>query len=158
MKKLLVVAVIFLSALSALIWVGVASAIPIVSVAELNTPQFAQGEVEIKDGQVQAIESFAPLRFTVASRSGAGPQILVESPRTVPENFKIGIDVGLRGSFDHKKRLFHAYQVTTKCPSKYEASKDGLKDAGSAPPAGYGPPARTEEVRAPASPEAGPRS
>jgi len=124
MKKLLAVAAIFVSAIMALVWVGVASAIPIVTIAELGAPANAGSEVEVKDGKVEAIESIAPLRFTVTSRTGGGTVVRVSSPRTIPDNFKVGIDVGLRGTYNAGKNVFDAYNVTTKCPSKYEASKD----------------------------------
>jgi cytochrome c-type biogenesis protein CcmE len=99
--------------------------IPVMGVARLRTPEYPGGEVEIKDGQVAAIESISPLKFTIRPRAGNEPQVLVETPRSVPENFKVGIDVGLRGSYDAEKNLFRAYHISTKCPSKYEASKDG---------------------------------
>ncbi len=127
--KFFLIAATFLSALVALIWVGIASAIPVVSVAELGAPEVVGTEVEVKDGQVQLIHSFAPLVFTVSSRNVKGQLVVVESPRSVPENFKPGIDVGLRGTFDRQKNRFVASVVTTKCPSKYEASKDA-KEAG----------------------------
>jgi hypothetical protein len=125
MKKLVPVVALFLVALTALVWVGLASTIPVLGVAQLKTPKYDGGDVEVKDGQVSAVESIAPLKFTIKPRAGNEPQVLVETPRTVPENFKVGIDVGLRGSYDPETNLFSAYHISTKCPSKYEASKDG---------------------------------
>ncbi len=141
--KLFIVALTFLGALSALIWVGVASAIPIVSVAELRKSEIVGAEVEVNDGKIELIESFAPLVFTVVSRSGHGEPVVVESPRPVPENFKLGIDVGLRGRFNQQKNRFVAGVVTTKCPSKYEASKDAGK-SGAYAPTPAAPPAATQ--------------
>lgn len=128
--KFVLVASIFALALGALAWVGLASAIPVVSVAEVQRPELQGQEVEVKEGQVRSILSYAPLRFTVGPRSGAGTTILVETPRPVPENFKLGIDVGLRGVYDLEKQIFAARVVTTKCPSKYEASEDAKKVEG----------------------------
>ncbi|MBI4604773.1 MAG: cytochrome c maturation protein CcmE [Planctomycetes bacterium] len=158
MKKILAVCALFLAALGALIGVGVASAIPVVSVAQLATPEYPGGTVEVKDGKVAAIESLVPLRFTISRRDGPETEtVRVESPRTVPESFKVGIDVGLRGAYDPGKKLFQAYQVTTKCPSKYEASKDGELGPGAGyPTAGKEPGAGTvgPTGRAPEAPGA----
>jgi len=125
MNKLLPVVALFLVALTALVWVGLASMIPVLGVARLSTQEYEGGDVEVKDGQVAAIESLSPLKFTIQPRAGTEPQVFVETPRSVPENFKVGIDVGLRGSYDSETNLFSAYHISTKCPSKYEASKDG---------------------------------
>ena len=125
MKKLIPVVVLFLLALTALVWVGLASMIPVLGVARLRTEEYQGGNVEVKDGQVSAIESIAPLKFTIKPRAGVEPRVLVETPRSVPENFKVGIDVGLRGTYDSEANLFSAYHISTKCPSKYEASKEG---------------------------------
>ena len=147
MKKFTIVAVILLGAMTALVWAAFASAIPVVSVAELSQANAGGIEVQIKDGQIREIESLAPLQFTISSRSGLGGTVRVKSPRSVPENFKVGIDVGLRGTYDSKERVFDAYSVTTKCPSRYEDSKQGTPGgegaAYGAPPAipGAAPPA-----------------
>lgn len=142
--KLFAVAAIFLVALGSLIWVGLASAVPVISVAELRDSAAQSGELELKDGQVRSIESFAPLRFTVGARTGIGEPITVESPRTVPENFKVGIDVGLVGVFDQQRNVLVASRVLTKCPSKYEATKEAAAGQGGGsyknpPPSGQVP-------------------
>jgi len=124
MKKLFLVSGLFLCALTALVWVGLASAIPIVGVAELGSSDFKDMDVEVKDSKIVAIESLAPLRFSVAPRTVDAPVFQVETERSVPENFKVGGDVGLRGSYDPERKVFVAYHVSTICPSKYEASKE----------------------------------
>lgn len=134
MQKILIVSVIFIAALGTLLWVGVASAIPELSVTEVLAEQplvngAQRGEdspCQVKDGKVLAIESLAPLRFSVASRYDPTRVLSVTSDRSVPDNFRVGIDVGLRGTYQREKGVFEAYRVTTKCPSKYEASKDGM--------------------------------
>jgi len=122
--KFIAVASVFVLALAALAWVGIASQIPVVSVAEIGRPELENAEVEVRESQVREIQSYAPLRFIVGSRTGVGDTVQVESPRPVPENFKLGIDVGLRGTYDPARKVFVAGLVTTKCPSRYEASEE----------------------------------
>ena len=143
MKKILVVSAIFVAALGTLLWVGVASAIPDLSVAEVLESPLVNGAqpgdaspCQVKDGKVLAIESIAPLRFSVASRHDPTRVLAVTSDRSVPDNFRVGIDVGLRGTYRPQKGVFEAYRVTTKCPSKYEASKDSSMGGYAEPQAG----------------------
>src|SRR5262245_6965426 len=65
MKKLLLVSGLFLCALTALVWVGLASAIPVVGVAELGSADLKGMDVEVKDSKIVEIKSLAPLRFSV---------------------------------------------------------------------------------------------
>ena len=118
---------IFLSALATVLWVGVQSAsIPVFKIRTLLSDK-PTGPLQIKDGKIAEIESLLPLRFKVSSRSDPGTSVWVESKRTVPENFKLDVDVGLEGEYEAKSRVFKAYRITTQCPSKYEASKDAKK-------------------------------
>jgi cytochrome c-type biogenesis protein CcmE len=134
MKKVAVVALIFVVALSALVWVGIASAIPVLPLARLTGPEYQGGNVEIKDARVARVETWSPLRFSVTSRAGSLPNLVwVETPRSIPENFKEGNDIGLQGSYDRATNTFHAYRLTTACPSKYEASKEGYGPEGGGP-------------------------
>jgi hypothetical protein len=136
MKKLVIVSLVLVSAIGVLVWVGVeAASIPVVRVAELKGGSHWEDEVRIDDGKVVAIESYSPLTFTVANEKDPSNVLLVASERSVPENFKVGSNVGLRGVYRKDRGLFDAYQISTQCPSKYEASKEAEKAA-----AGYAPP------------------
>lgn len=140
MKRIVSILIVFLLAVGALVAVGLNSSIPEMRLAQLlaespdgaDGPGRPTGEVtcQLKDGQVAAIESLAPLRFTVTSRTDTRLSLKVTSSRAVPENFKVGIDVGLKGTFKPGSQVFDAYAVTTKCPSRYEASKEYGKEAG----------------------------
>src|SRR4029450_9846095 len=134
-----IVVVALVAALGVLIGVGVASAVPRVSLAKL-TSEPVDGDVQIDDGQVVAIESQMPLRFSIATSETSTDVVRVESPRSVPENFKIGTKVHLTGSYDRTKSVFQAYTVSTICPSRYEAAKEGAGAAGGYSSSGYGSP------------------
>ncbi len=142
MKKIAIVVVALVAALGVLIGVGVASAVPRISLAKL-TSEHVDGDVQIDDGLVVAIESQMPLKFSIATSATSTDVVRVESPRSVPENFKIGTKVHLTGSYDRSKGVFQAYTVSTVCPSRYEASKEGADAAGSyySPSSGSPPPA-----------------
>jgi len=123
--KLLVVSAIFLCALGVLVWVGVVDAsIPVLKLGQLSSDAYKGGNVQIDDGKVAAIESYAPLRFTVTAENDSSLSMQVSSPRSVPENFKEGIKVSLRGEYDPKRNSFEAYKISTQCPSRYEATKE----------------------------------
>jgi hypothetical protein len=144
--KPLVVGSFFVAAMGALLWAGWMSAsIPVVKVAELQATSHT-GTVEVKDAKVVFIESLAPLRFKVSPRNDASAFMWVESPGSIPENFKEGADVGLLGAYNREKNLLAAERITTQCPSKYEASKE----AKSAAAAGGYPTSFEGAARAPA--------
>lgn len=135
MKKLVIVTFTLVSAIGVLVWVGVqAASIPVVRVGELKGGAHWEEEVRIDDGKVVAIASYSPLSFSVASEKDPANVLLVSSERSVPENFKVGSNVGLRGMYRRDRNVFEAYQVSTQCPSKYEASKEAEKEASG----GYG--------------------
>ena len=123
--KLLVVSAVFLVALAVLVYVGVVSgSIPNLKLAQLASPKYEGGPVQVDDGKVAAVESYAPLKFTVAAENDPSVVIRVTSPRSVPENFKEGIKVSLRGEYDPKTNSFNAYKISTQCPSRYVATSE----------------------------------
>ena len=120
---------IFAGALAILVWVGIINArIPLLKVVELRSMAAAGETVHVDDGRVLAIESYAPLRFTVTGESAPGAPLRVTSPRSAPENFKVGGAVSLWGTYDPAAGTFQAYRVATKCPSKYTAKTDPGRD------------------------------
>ena len=127
MKKLVIVSAIFAAALAVLIWVGVVQAsIPVLRPEQLIGAQstYEGGPVQLDGGKIASIESYTPLKFTVASDKNPSLIIRVHSERLAPENFKEGIKVSLRGQFDRSKGLFVADKVSTQCPSRYEAASE----------------------------------
>ena len=137
MAKILIVSGVFVTALAVLVWVGVVEAsIPVLKVTQLGCADFAGGTVKLSEGKVASIENFYPLKMTIVARDDPSMTLQVESTASPPENLKIGIDVGLVGEYSREKKVFRAYKVSTQCPSKYEATKDGAsKDKG--PASGY---------------------
>lgn len=121
--KPVIVGLVFLAALGVLIGLGVASSLPVLSLSALLTDTYEGGPVTVNNGQIYSIETRAPLRFTVAPRGDPSLQVRVESTQSVPENFKDGNDVGITGRYDRDAKVFYAHTVTTKCPSRYESTK-----------------------------------
>lgn len=143
MAKILIVSGIFVSALAVLVWVGVVEAsIPVLKLSQLQSAEYEGGTIRLDDGHVAQIESLVPLRFTIAAKNDPSLTLQVESDTSKPENFKVGIDVGLQGEYNREKRLFRAFKVSTRCPSRYEATKD----AGGAM-SGYPSKAEKEDVK-----------
>ena len=123
---------IFMAAVAVLLWVGVTSAsIPDVQLRQLLSSGMTE-RVHVKDGQLAEIKSLQPLEFVVCGRDDPLARVLVRTERTIPENFKQGIDMGLEGHYDPGAKVFTAEIITTKCPSRYEASES----TDSAPPYG----------------------
>ena len=145
MKKILPIFFLLFTAIGVLVYVGVVYAsVPVMKIAELRTITLPEdNEVRVDEGKVASIQSLAPLRFTVAAAKDPSSTLVVESRRTVPENFKVGIEVSVVGEYDGSRRVLTAYRVSTMCPSKYEASKEGGGPAYATPPGapGYAPPA-----------------
>jgi hypothetical protein len=125
-----VIGVVFVSALTVLVWAGYTSAsIPVLKVHDLRTV-YAGGTVRVTDTKIVSIESDSPLVFRVSPREGALDEVRVVSERTMPENFQVGRDVGLTGDYDRLTNTFTARTITTQCPTKYEASKEGRGEEG----------------------------
>lgn len=122
--KLFVIAAALFGALGVLIGVGVvAGSIPSYDLPEFLASDYQGGRVQV-GAMITSVDSVMPLAFTVHSRTDVNQTIRVESPKAPPENFRPGIEVGLRGTYDPETRTFTAYQIMTKCPTKYEASKE----------------------------------
>jgi cytochrome c-type biogenesis protein CcmE len=127
MKKILPIFFLLFTAIGVLVYVGVVYAsVPVMKIAELRNITLPEdNEVRVDEGKVASVESYAPLRFTVAAAKDPSSTLVVESRRTVPENFKVGIEVSVVGEYDASRHVLTAYRVSTMCPTKYEASKEG---------------------------------
>lgn len=133
--KLVVAALVFLGALGVFIWMGIVEgSVPVLGIQSLKSEGFT-GECRIDDGVVHSIERMAsPLVFTIRSEKDPRLLLAVESNRIPPDNFSQGKKVSVKGSYDPPTQKFIADQVTTACPSKYEASKEGQKAGPAAAP------------------------
>ncbi len=152
--KPVVVGVVFVVAVSVLVGVALGARIPVLTVDQLTSGDYEPGTVERHvqaDGaQVVEIESTEPpLRFKIATESNPTQVISVVSPQVMPDNFRVGIPVSVRGAYDPKTNEFTAYRVTTKCPSRYEASSEA-KEYDTGRVGGYGAPESAPPATAPA--------
>ena len=139
MKKPLALSLVFAAALAVLVYVGlVERSIPVLRLTQLRSAEYAGGTVQVDGGEIAAIESYAPLLFTVRPEGDPSFLLRVRSERLAPENFKEGIKVSLRGEYDPEEDVFVAYKVSTQCPSRYEASGEGGSDGTPAGPSGAG--------------------
>jgi cytochrome c-type biogenesis protein CcmE len=131
--KLIVAAAVLLGAVGVVVWMGVVEgSIPVLGIRQAKAE--AAGKLcRIDKGKVHSIERTNPLLFTIGSEDDAALLLSVEAPTTSPDNnFKVGASVSVKGQYDAQAQRFNASEVTTACPSKYEASKAG-KAAGPSP-------------------------
>lgn len=142
--KPLIVGAIFVGAVGVLLWQVTASMIPVIPIHQLFAGEHDGGKVQVDNGEIVSIESIAPLQFTVGVKNDPGSRLAVKSTVSVPENFKVGLPVSLRGTYDQQSNVFHAYRVTTQCPSRYEATEEAYKTA-EAPK--YGTPGESSTTR-----------
>lgn len=61
------------------------------------------------------------VRFRVHDEGDPTRELLVSFTGQVPDTFKSGVEVILKGSLEHG--MFQAVQMTTKCPSKYQEKR-----------------------------------
>lgn len=77
------------------------------------------------DCQVTDIEQKAnPARFTVLGKTGGTKEIDVETRVTLSDTFEVGSDLRMKGKYDREKKVFDASYIDTKCPSKYDGTRD----------------------------------
>ena len=65
--------------------------------------------------------------FTFYIRDEAGEECKVVLDGAAPNNFELAISVVAKGRFLPDQGYFHATEVLTKCPSKYEAQAEEVK-------------------------------
>lgn len=63
--------------------------------------------------------------FFVADEIDPTVFLRVEFQGAVPDTFKDGVEVILKGDWDQTATVFRASQLITKCPSKYEEKRAG---------------------------------
>jgi cytochrome c-type biogenesis protein CcmE len=61
--------------------------------------------------------------FVVADEGDPAVSMRVEYRGAVPDTFKEGVEVILKGDWDQGAGVFRASQLVTKCPSKYEEKR-----------------------------------
>ena len=122
--KLLVPFVLIAGGLIALVTMGIVQGgIPEIQVHELLSGDYSGRKVKVH-GKIARIEKETrPLVFEVCDKLDASKVIRVEVDDVRPDLFKVGNDVAVEGALDGP--LFNGTKIYTKCPSKYEASKEG---------------------------------
>jgi len=73
--------------------------------------------------------SFDPKRsqftFHIVDENGQGCKVVLDG--AAPNNFEMALSVVAKGRYVPEEGYFHATEVLTKCPSKYEAQADEVK-------------------------------
>jgi cytochrome c-type biogenesis protein CcmE len=108
------------------------------SIAGNATPSLSPSELHAQRGIVTLTGLVAgpargnahdtPLRFRLRDVSGRGPAVAVSYRGEVPDLFKVGRHVLLRGRLRGGTFVAEPDSLVTKCPSRYVAQK--RKDAG----------------------------
>jgi cytochrome c-type biogenesis protein CcmE len=120
--------------------VGIAAALALIAVAVMSvesskieymdfaaanasgrTAQIAGTWVKEKGQQYDADRN--EFRFTMADESGAQMPVVLHAAK--PNNFEMSVSVVATGRIE--EGAFHATNVLTKCPSKYESGGEALK-------------------------------
>jgi cytochrome c-type biogenesis protein CcmE len=124
-----VIGVVFFGALAVILTLGVLTgSMPTYEkLADFLAADHKGQRVQIY-GRIASIESGYPLEFTIEGTDNPAVRMRVRSAKAPPENFRPGVKVGLRGDrYDRETNTFHAYQIQTSCPSKYEPPGAGGK-------------------------------
>jgi cytochrome c-type biogenesis protein CcmE len=69
----------------------------------------------------------ATTQFTFYLVDDAGNECRVVLEGAAPNNFELATSVVAKGRYDPERSYFHATEVLTKCPSKYEAEGEEVK-------------------------------
>jgi len=128
--RLVVIALVFLSAIGVLVGVGIqAGSVPLYDYAVLvDAADPPTGRIRVDDSRIVAIEQLYPsVRFTVAAKGFEDDPLLVTSDASPPENFKPGGKVSIEGVYDASTSSFRAYKITTQCPSRYNSEEEAEK-------------------------------
>lgn len=62
----------------------------------------------------------AGIEFELVDKNNPSQSIAVRYKGVLPDSFKPGAEVIVKGSMDENGNLFRAHSLMTKCPSKYE--------------------------------------
>ena len=123
--KLWVPATIIFLALTGLVWMGIVQGgIPELQVHQVLAGQCPEGEIKVH-GIIHAIErKHRPLVFEIHDREDKTAILKIEVDDVRPDLFKVSNDVSVVGFYDSAAGMMRGEKINTKCPSKYEASKE----------------------------------
>ncbi|MCI0650806.1 MAG: cytochrome c maturation protein CcmE [Planctomycetes bacterium] len=98
--------------------------VPELQVRELLAEKPVGREIKLH-GIIERIHSeVRPLRFTIRDKTDPAILCEVEVDDFRPDIFKVKTDVAVRGVYLPEQGLLRADWISTKCPSKYEASQE----------------------------------
>ena len=99
-----------------------------VEYADFATAQKLQKKVQVKGEWVkEQLSSFDPakVKFTFYMKDDAQRVVKVVLDGAKPNNFELATSVVAKGKFVNDE--FHATEILTKCPSKYEGTSEAVK-------------------------------
>lgn len=131
--RLFIIGTVFFLSTGTLVTLGIiSSGTPVLKVSDLFAADFkiqTGNTIRVDNGVIVSIESTTPvLRFHYATEEDPARSISVETNRNPPDNFRIGINASIRGTYDPENNLFKANQVTTNCPSRYSPEEEYKQD------------------------------
>lgn len=90
----------------------------------------SQKKVQLKGEWIKEKESGFDVKtatFTFYLKDENGRECKVVLDGAAPNNFELALSVVAKGRYMSDENYFHATEVLTKCPSKYEAQADEVK-------------------------------
>ncbi|MBX2992204.1 MAG: cytochrome c maturation protein CcmE [Bacteroidetes bacterium] len=90
----------------------------------------SQKKVQLKGEWLKEKESGFDVKtstFTFYLKDESGRECKVVLDGAAPNNFELALSVVAKGRYMADENYFHATEVLTKCPSKYEAQADEVK-------------------------------
>jgi hypothetical protein len=98
--------------------------IPTVPLDHVVSPAY-QGEEVFLVVRVESIQQMInPARFRVLDKQGGLKSLQVETREVLADTFGKESDLRIRGTYDPGTEVFTATWVDTKCPSKYEGTRE----------------------------------
>ncbi len=99
-----------------------------VEYGDFATAERTQKKIQVKGEWVKAMDSsFDPQKaqfsFFMKDDNNKVVKVILDGAR--PNNFELATSIVAKGSFDGNN--FHATEVLTKCPSKYEGDAESVK-------------------------------
>ena len=125
MQRILIAGVTFFLGMAILVWMAVKEeGIPTVAVNHVTSQDYEGGDVFLVV-VVGEVEQFAsPARFSVLDKEGGTTPLRVETREVLSDTFGKGSDLRIKGTYDPETEVFTATWVDTKCPSKYEGTRE----------------------------------
>ncbi len=126
--KIWLPALVIVASVGTLITAGVIYGhIPEMQVHEvIEDPPLAEQKIKVHGilHSVQQVDPGLDLEFILRDKKSPGLLLSIVTDEIRPEIFEVGKDVAVEGYFNPEKRRLDGTKIYTKCPSKYEESKE----------------------------------